>query len=141
VDRVVEESEREAIEQVERETVIAADADRAWEAISDPAMLERWLADEVSLEPVEGSPARFIVDGEERHGRVERVVEGSELAFTWERRPGDASVVRFELTPCVSGTRVLVTETRLTPGAPISMTGGWGAALMRMSGLLTAVLA
>jgi uncharacterized protein YndB with AHSA1/START domain len=141
VDRVAEESERETIEQVERETVLDADADRAWEAISDPAMLERWLADEVSLEPVEGSPARFTVDGEERHGRVERVVEGSEFAFTWERQPGDASVVRFELTPCVSGTRIVVTETRLTPGAPIAMSGGWSGALLRASQLLTLVLA
>lgn len=55
MDRVTEEFEIDVVEQVERETVIDADADGAWEAISDPAMLERWLADEVDLEPVEGA--------------------------------------------------------------------------------------
>ena len=70
---------------VKRETVLDVDAERAWEAISDPAELERWLADEVELEPVEGSPARFVVDGEERPARIERVDEGRGLSFTWER--------------------------------------------------------
>lgn len=105
------------VERVERETVLEADEERAWEAISEPSELERWLADEVELEPVEGAPARFEVDGEERAGRVERVVEGRELAFTWSREPGEESLVELELTPCVGGTRISVVETRLRTAA------------------------
>ena len=120
-------------ERVERETVLDADAERAWEAISDPSELERWLADEVELEPVEGAPARFEVDGEERPGRIERVVEGRELAFTWSRSPGEVSLVELELTPCISGTRISVVETRIAGSGPLLMAGpAWGAALPRL---------
>ena len=130
-------------EKVERQTVLDADAERAWEAISDPAELERWLADEVDLEPVEGAPARFEVDGEERHGRVERVVEGRELAFTWSREPGEESLVELELTPCVSGTRISVVETRTAGGSgPMLMAAtSWGAAIPRLHDLVRLVLA
>lgn len=139
MDPVVEELEIEAGEQVRREVEIDAGPEEAWEAISDPAVLERWLADQVDLEPVEGSPATFTVDGEERPGTVERVVAGRELAFTWEREPGDASVVRFELIPCVSGTRVRVTETRLRAGARLAMSGGWPQAFARLAWISASV--
>ena len=134
-------------EKVEREAVLDADPDRAWEAITDPSELERWLADEVDLEPVEGAPVRFEVDGEERVGRVERVVEGRELAFTWSREPGEASLVELELTPCVSGTRISVVETRIfgpAPAGPLLMaraSAGWDAAMPRLRELVRLVLA
>ena len=129
-------------EQVERETVLEVDVERAWEVISDASMLERWLADEVELEPVEGAPARFQVEGEDRPGRVERVVEGRELAFTWERSPGEESLVRFELTPCVGGTRITVVETRLSGcGLTAHVRVGWGATLSTMRALSALVIA
>jgi uncharacterized protein YndB with AHSA1/START domain len=118
-------------EQVKRETILDVDADRAWEAISDPDFLERWLADEVDLEPVEGSPARFTVNGTERAGRVERVDEGRGLSFTWEREEGRPSLVELELTECVSGIRVEVTETDLGSG-PMMYAGGWAARFSRL---------
>jgi uncharacterized protein YndB with AHSA1/START domain len=129
----VEELDLEIGEQVTREVELPVDEERAWEAISGQEMLERWLADEVEMEPVEGSPAVFTVDGEERPGRVEHVVEGRELAFSWEREPGDESIVRFELVPCVSGTRVLVTETRLRTGAPTALASAWRSPLARLA--------
>jgi uncharacterized protein YndB with AHSA1/START domain len=133
MDTGIDELDLEIGEQVTREVDLAVDEDRAWEAISDEEMLERWLADEVEMDPVEGSPARFTVDGEDRPGRVERVVEGRELAFSWEREPGDESIVRFELVPCVSGTRVIVTETRLRAGAPTAMASAWARPLARLA--------
>lgn len=130
-------------ERVERETVVDADTERAWEAITDPSELERWLADEVELELVEGSPARFEIDGEERPGRVERVVEGRELAFTWSREPGEESLVEFELTPCVGGTRVSVIETRTHPAMPLmtANAAAWDGALADLRELVLLVLA
>jgi uncharacterized protein YndB with AHSA1/START domain len=115
-------------DQVKRETVLDVDADRAWEAISDPDWLERWLADEVDLEPVEGAPATFTVDGDERPGRIEHVDEGRGLSFTWERERGRPSLVELELTECVSGIRIEVTETDLGAG-PMMSAAGWNSRL------------
>lgn len=111
-------NETEEVDRVERSLELEVDAAEAWAAISDPAMLERWLADEVDLRAVEGAPIRFRTDGELRPGRVERVREGRELAFTWHREPGRTSLVELELEPCVSGTRVRVTETSFDVDPP-----------------------
>ena len=127
-------------EQVKRETVLYVDADRAWEAISDPDFLERWLADEVDLEPVEGTPATFTVDGDERPGRVERVEEGRGLSFTWEREEGRPSLVELELTPCVSGIRIEVTETDLGSG-PMMSAAAWSGRLAALRSQFTLVFA
>lgn len=127
-------------EQVKRETVLDVDADRAWEAISDPDWLERWLADEVELEPVEGTPATFTVDGDERPGRVERVEEGRGLSFTWEREEGRPSLVELELTECVSGIRIEVTETDLGSG-PMMSAGAWSSRLSALSSLFVLAFA
>ena len=124
---------------VKRETVLDVDAERAWEAISDPAELERWLAEEVELELVEGSPARFVVDGEERPARIERVDEGRGLSFTWER-DGFPSLVELELTDAVGGTRIEVTETDLGTGPTLSA-AAWSPRLARLSRLVLLVLA
>ncbi|MFN8150691.1 MAG: SRPBCC domain-containing protein [Solirubrobacterales bacterium] len=143
IDELIEGIEGVEVERVERETVLEADEERAWEAISDPSELERWLADAVELEPVEGTPARFEVDGEERAGRVERVVEGRELAFTWCREPGEESLVELELTPCVGGTRISVVETRLRTAAGASplLMSAWDDGLRRLRSLARMVLA
>jgi uncharacterized protein YndB with AHSA1/START domain len=126
-------------DQVKRETILDVDADRAWEAISDPHWLERWLADDVDLELVEGSDTTFTVDGDERPGRVERVDEGRGLSFTWEREAGRPSLVELELTPCVSGIRIEVTETDL--GAGPMMSAGWSSRLSSLRSQLVLVAA
>jgi uncharacterized protein YndB with AHSA1/START domain len=117
---------------VERETLLETDLERAWEAISDPDVLERWLADEVELQPVEGTPARFVVDGEERPGLIERVVEGRELAFSWEREPGRGSFVELELVPCIGGVWLRVTETDLSSTSPMAF-AAWSSRLRCLS--------
>lgn len=119
---------------VVRETVVEVDAETAWAAISDAAMLALWLADEVDLVPIEGAPASFTVDGAERPGRVERVEEGRELSFTWEREAGRPSLVELQLTPCVSGVRIEVTETDLGFG-PRMAAMGWAGQLSKLASL------
>jgi uncharacterized protein YndB with AHSA1/START domain len=125
---------------IKREIELEAEPERCWGAISDADAMETWLADEVDLEPVEGSPASFTVDGEERPGRVERVIEGRELCFTWEREPGLPSLVELRLTPSYRGTTVTVTETDLGPG-PIASIGAWTAPLSRLRTRFTLVCA
>jgi uncharacterized protein YndB with AHSA1/START domain len=96
---------------VRRETVLEVDPETAWEAISDERMLERWLAEEVELEPIEGAPARFVVDGEERTGEVRDVSDGAGLSFTWAVAGRSPTLVELTLSPSDGGTRVTVVET------------------------------
>jgi uncharacterized protein YndB with AHSA1/START domain len=59
------------------EPAAAVHRERAWEAITDPGQLSRWLADEVELEPQDGGAA----------------------VFRWEDRGTRVSVVENAWTP------------------------------------------
>src|SRR5215217_395658 len=98
---------------VRREVVLPVDPDRAWELITEPEELERWLADDVELEPEEGGEVRVAWDdGERREGIVEEVDEGRRLVFVWGDEP---SRVVWTLDPVPDGTRFVVTERSLAP--------------------------
>ena len=97
---------------VERDALLQLAPREAWEAISSPSQLERWLAEEVELEPTEGAPARFLVDGTARDGEVREVVEGERISFTWRAPEEPATLVELELEPVADRlTRVRVRET------------------------------
>ena len=106
---------------VERETTLETSPERAWEAISDPAELERWLAEEVELDPVEGTPARFVVDGGERHGEVREVDEGRRISFTWRAPEEPATLVELTLDPLTEDGPVRLTVVETAPaGVPVA---------------------
>src|SRR5579884_4134273 len=82
---------------IRRELDLHAPPEAVWLAVTDPAWLETWLADSVSLELWPGGEARFTIDGEEREGWVEEVAppvagEGR-LAFWWAQGGEPASRV------------------------------------------------
>ena len=134
----------EADQAVREETIVDADLERVWHAISDPEGLEGWLADRVSFEPVPGSDASFEVDGEERRGRIDEFAPEHSIAFTWEREPGIPSHVRIELAPCVGGIRVVVTESGGRAGQRMLAAGsrlGSGSALARLQAKFSLVAA
>ncbi len=83
--------------EVTREVVLEAPLEEVWDALTDPARLEEWFAE----------------DGTERDLVVEEVETGRRVAYTWE----DGRVA-IELEEADAGTRVVVTET----GEP-----GWNA--------------
>lgn len=120
---------------VRRETVLDVDNDTAWEAISDEGMLEQWLAEEVELEPVEGTPARFVVDGEERTGEVVEVDDGAGLSFTWAVAGRPATLVELSLAPAGAGTRVTVVETASMPIGATAFAGScaWGPRVAKLA--------
>jgi uncharacterized protein YndB with AHSA1/START domain len=108
---------------IERELHLPAPAADVWQAITDPAWLSSWLADQVELELRPGGEARFWLGAEFRRGWVEEVsapeagehgARGSgRLAFWWARDDEPASRVELVLTPVSEGeTRVRVAETR-----------------------------
>jgi uncharacterized protein YndB with AHSA1/START domain len=124
----MEASERE----VRREVELEADPAAVWEALTDERLLSEWLADEVELEPVEGSPARFRTSDEEREGTVVRVEEGRLLAFTWSREGELPSEVELTVDAVAAGSRVVVVE-RAIAGPVAQAAGGWGGRLGALS--------
>jgi uncharacterized protein YndB with AHSA1/START domain len=107
-------------ESVEREVLLPIPVEEAWEAVTEPAELEEWLADEVELDLEEGGAARFRwEDGTERTGTVEIVAEPVRLTFSWDDgTERGASSVDVTLIPVDEGTRVRVVET-----GPAAMAG------------------
>lgn len=96
--------------EVRREVELEAAPDEVWAAFTDERLLSEWLAEEVELEPVEGAPARFRSDGEEREGTVIRVDAGRRLAFTWSREGDLPSEVELTVDAVAGGSRVVVVE-------------------------------
>jgi uncharacterized protein YndB with AHSA1/START domain len=82
---------------VTRKVVLEAPLDEVWDALTDPAQVEKW----------------FSEDGEERELVVEEVETRRRVAYTW-----DEGRVAIEVEEIETGTRVVVTET----GEP-----GWNA--------------
>lgn len=107
--------------EVEREIVVPAPPDEVWSALTDPARLEEWFANDVELDPVEGGRGRFRWDdGDERHAVVIEAVPERRFVFDWDESPDGISRVAIELEPVEAGTRVRVTET---------LGAGWSTAL------------
>jgi uncharacterized protein YndB with AHSA1/START domain len=124
---------------VERETLIEADPQEVWEALTDEDRLEEWLAPEVELDPTEGGEIAVRDGDDERIGTVETVEESERFAFTWSR-PGEGdSFVEFTIEALPGGSRVTVVETPMhsaatkTVAAPTAMAvGAWDSRLARL---------
>lgn len=115
--RVPETEAPEQERRVEREVTVPADREEVWEALTDPALLRESLADDVELDLHEGGSAVFRYEsGEERRGKVERLVEGESLRLRWERAGGGQSDVELVLADALTGTRLRVVETSVGPG-------------------------
>jgi uncharacterized protein YndB with AHSA1/START domain len=115
--------------QVTREVVMPATTEEVWEALTDPAELAEWFANEVELEPEPGGEGVFRWEtGEVRRARVDEVEVGRRLAFRWsaEDSPEEETEVAFTLEEVPEGTRVTVTES--APG-PQACAGEWSTAL------------
>jgi uncharacterized protein YndB with AHSA1/START domain len=105
--------------EVERETILEAEPERVWEALTDDDLLSDWFADRARVEPWEGGEVEFDCDDGERRGTVRRVEEERELEFTWSRDGQGQSLVTFTIEPVEYGTRLVVIERALD--APVAM--------------------
>ncbi|HEY7267435.1 MAG TPA: SRPBCC domain-containing protein [Solirubrobacterales bacterium] len=127
---------------VERETMIDADPEEVWEALTDEDRLEEWLAPDVELDPVEGGEISIRDGDEERSGTVETLEENERFAFTWSRPGEGESFVEFTIEALPGGSRVTVVETPLQSAAtdiaagPTAMAFGFGPPLLRLSHML-----
>ena len=118
-------------ERVERETFLPADPDEVWEALTDDDRLAEWLGEEVELEPVEGGEVSVDDSDGERTGTVETVIERERLTFTWALPGEQPSRVDFAIEAVPTGTRLVVTETRIA--GPVALAGvRWESRLLRL---------
>ena len=107
-------------EKIERRLELPAGVQQAWHAVTEPAWLARWLADEVEMEPWPGGAARFRIGDRERTGWVEELcppdaasATPGRLAFWWSEDGEPASRVELTLTPLGDGaTAIRVIEPR-----------------------------
>lgn len=119
---------------VERETVVEAEADRVWEALTEAALLCDWFAEDAEIDPVEGGEVSFACGDGLRRGTVRAIDPGRELSFSWERPGEEESLVTFSLEPLEHGTRVVVVERTLSGVVALAGAAGpsWSAALARL---------
>jgi uncharacterized protein YndB with AHSA1/START domain len=83
---------------VARDIVLPVDPEEAWEALTDPELLEQWL-------------------GGEREAVLEEAEPGERLVFWWWEEGEPGSRVELRLVPVEGGTRVSVTEAPVGPFA------------------------
>jgi uncharacterized protein YndB with AHSA1/START domain len=129
-------------DRIEREILLIASAEEVWAALTDPAWLEGWLAEEVELELRPGGDARFRDGDVLRTGWVEEVSppparddragHGGRLTFWWAADGEPASRVELTIDPAAQeGTVLRVVETRPLElldlvGIPLPGAGGAG---------------
>jgi uncharacterized protein YndB with AHSA1/START domain len=100
-----------------REVTLPVPLEEAWEALTEPARLEEWFADEAELEAVPGGDAHFRWEDEgARRAVVEEVEAGRRLAFRWLDE--GSTRVEFTLEPVHDGTRLRVVESGFAVAAP-----------------------
>jgi uncharacterized protein YndB with AHSA1/START domain len=116
-------TETVVVHQVERELLLPAELDEAWEAVADPQRLGDWLGGEVEMDPTPGGDFRILLDdGEERVGWVEEIEHAERFSFWW-RRPEEQVATRVEISVAEAegGTLVRVVET--SPLATLDLIG------------------
>ena len=131
---------------------IAAPPERVFRALTDPVQARRWFGGgpcEITLYEMDArlggrwrfvardtSPSRdlegqFKVSEFEHHGEILEFDPPRLLVYTWftnfHRDPTHPTVVRWELTPTPSGTRVKLTHSGLAsePESRKAYSGGW----------------
>ena len=133
---------------------IAAPPSRVFAALTDPEQLQRWFTDASC--PVKfwrmdahlgGSysyateKSNFVVNGVDEfkcHGEITEIDPPRLLVYTWfgnwHLDPPKETVVRWELTPTVSGTHVKVTHGGLAqePEARKDYSGGWAGVVEKL---------
>jgi uncharacterized protein YndB with AHSA1/START domain len=126
--------------------VAAARPETVWRCLVEAGLLSRWLAARVELVPEVGAPVRIHFD---RHrvrveGRVEEVVPGRRLAFTWGVAEGPqagtippgSTRVSIDLEAVKGGTRVVLRHAGLpSEKERADHRGGWEGYAGSLAGL------
>ena len=98
-----------------------------WRALVEPAKLEKWFA-KVTLDGRVGGAYDIDFGSEKGGGEILVYDPPNSLAFEWGGR-GVPSVVRFDLDPSDSGTRLRLTHSRQSAEMAAGTGPGWHAHL------------
>lgn len=102
--------------EVRRSVTVDAPVDDVWEVVIDDDERTGWFGGPTELTPEVGAPAHFTgPDGTRRSARIDSVLPGRHLGWTWwgDDDDGATSRVTIDLTPSPTGTRIDVVETPL----------------------------
>jgi uncharacterized protein YndB with AHSA1/START domain len=119
-----------------------------WEAITEPDQIRVWFMTEAKIEPRKGGRVE-LVTGPARVSATGRILEWDPprvYEYEWNIGPsaftpkGEASVVRWELTPTGEGTLLVLTHRRLTRATATVFSRGVRAFLNRLAAQLDGVL-
>ncbi len=114
--------------QVRREVVFAETPEEVWRALTEPARLEEWFANDVELTPERGGCGVFRWDdGSVRLATVDDVIPQRRFVFRWheEGRDDEATRVELLLDEAPEGTRLTVVETAPAGLRASALAGEW----------------
>ena len=99
---------------VHREIDVPLPAADVWPLVADGDGWAEWMVEEADLAVEPGSAGTVVDGGQRRDVRVDQVVPGERVTWTWwpTERPGDASRVELVVVPAPGRTVVRITETR-----------------------------
>lgn len=101
---------------IHKHLVIAAPLDRVWAALTDTATMGEWMQDD-SVQIDLRLQGAYAVFGGETTGHFTHITAPILLEYTWRQgnwpRDWEDSIVRWELHPEGSSTRIYLIHTRL----------------------------
>jgi uncharacterized protein YndB with AHSA1/START domain len=106
-----------------------------WATLTEPGAVARWLAQAAVLDASEGASFDLRLGDAVIRGRVRAVVPERLLELDWVDR-GDASIVRFELSPDGEGTTLVLDHRRISAQVGMAAMERWAGALDRLERVL-----
>ena len=106
------------------ERTVSATPEEVWAALTDPTLIERWLA-QAEFEPTEGGKVHLVwPDQGEMHGSVTKFDPHRELEYSWNESTG-SSLLRFELEAADDGSTLRLEHYGTTPEDAPGFGAGW----------------
>ncbi|MGQ0434244.1 MAG: SRPBCC domain-containing protein [Microthrixaceae bacterium] len=128
---------------VERQITLPTPLDEAWELLTHPDELGRWLGDDVALTLVPGATGHVVdPDGQRRSLVIDEVEHGTRISWHWwpdDDPTAPPSRVEITLAPVDTGASVRVVEhlpTNAGPVAEASAAAAWSHRLLHLEALL-----
>jgi uncharacterized protein YndB with AHSA1/START domain len=111
-------------------------AAKVWSAITDPARLEDWMGPS-RVEPHVGGRIELMIGAARpMTGRILVWEPPKVLEFSWNNEDSPNAVIRYELTPEATGTRVIFSHKSMPYVSSALMMPGWHMFLARLGSLL-----
>jgi uncharacterized protein YndB with AHSA1/START domain len=106
-----------------------------WAALTEPALLERWLA-KATVDLDAGIVSLEFDDGHMEGGRILELDAPRVLEYEWNHAGEPPSVVRFELAPSGAGTLLVLDHRLLDPETGPGYGAGWHSHLDALTAIL-----